>query len=62
MFWALDQRRKWRRKWWLEAREEGVKQGYTRAYQEIAEREERLERRAREMGISLAEPQRKPEE
>ncbi len=78
MFWALDQRRKWRRKLWLEAREEGieegiergiekgieagVKQGYAQAYQEIAEREERLERRAREMGISLAEPQRKREE
>ena len=66
MFWVLDQRRKWRRKWWLEAREEGIeagdKQGYARAYQEIADREERLERRASEMGISLAEPQRKPEE
>ncbi len=70
MFWALDQRRKWRRKLWLEAREEGReegieagdKQGYARAYQEIAEREERLERRAREMGISLAEPQRKRED
>ena len=58
MFWALDQRREWRRKW----REEARKEGYALARQELAEREERLERRAREMGISLDEPPQKPQE
>ncbi len=52
MFWALDQRRKWRAKWRAEARAEGRQQGQT----ETAHRYDTwLARVAEEKGIALAE-------
>ena len=52
MFWALEQRRKWRERWRQEARAEGLAKGRAAAR---AEMKPHLERVAREKGIALAE-------
>ena len=56
MFWALDERRKWRAKWRAEARAEGKTEGKAEGKAEAARRYERwLAKVAEEKGIELAE-------
>ena len=56
MFWALDERRKWRAKWRAEAREEGRTEGRVEGQAETAQRYESwLAKVAAEKGIALAE-------
>ena len=56
MFWALDERRKWRAKWRAEARAEGLAEGLAEGKAEAAQRYENwLAKVAEERGIALAE-------
>ena len=64
MFWALDQRRKWRAKWRAEARAEGLAEGRQQGRQEGRQQGQTetahrydtwLARVAEEKGIALAE-------